>query len=544
MILAALALVIAQAQAPDTAALAIIPAPAAMRPLPGGLEGWTDLGMDISIESYGTLGPLAAYADSLLVASLGIPPAPARARDTRDQPRKVMVLLLDSAVAGGHPEGYRLTVTSQGITLASAGPAGVFYGLQTLRQLLPPPSPDGSAGPRPWFIPAVDIEDRPRFRWRGLHLDVGRHFQPAGFIKRYIDLLAAAKLNTFHWHLTEDQGWRIEIERYPRLTEVGAWRKESVLRRNLRPYVGDGVPHGGFYTQDEIREVVAHAASRFVTVVPEIEMPGHSLAALAAYPELACTPGPFEVGTTWGVFEDIYCPKEETFTFLEGVLDEVLALFPSVFIHVGGDEAPKARWKASAVAQGVIRREGLKDEHELQSWFIQRMERYLAARGRRLIGWDEILEGGLPEGATVMSWRGTSGGIAAAEAGHDVVMTPTSHLYFDYYQGNPAGEPLAIGGDLPLEKVYAFEPVPPELDSTAARHVLGAQGNVWTEYLKTPAAVEYMAWPRALALAEVTWSARPRRDWDDFVRRLPTSLAWLRAWGVEYRVPKELGFTR
>ncbi|HJS48279.1 MAG TPA: beta-N-acetylhexosaminidase, partial [Gemmatimonadales bacterium] len=474
---------------------------------------------------------VAAYADSLLAPAIG--PLPPDARPAPD----VLVLRLDPPGIAAEREAYRLEVGPDGVVISASDPAGLFYGVQTLRQLLPPGRP--AAGPL--LLPAVLIEDRPRFRWRGLHLDVGRHFQPVGFVKRYIDLLAAAKLNTFHWHLTEDQGWRIEIKRYPRLTDVGAWRRETMVGKNFDPYLGDGTRHGGFYTQDEIREVVAHAAARFVTVVPEIEMPGHSLAALAAYPELACTPGPFEVGTTWGVFDDIYCPTEETFAFLEGVLEEVLGLFPSSFIHVGGDEAPKARWEASPVAQEVIRREGLADEHQLQSWFIRRMERWLAARGRRLIGWDEILEGGLPPGATVMSWRGTAGGIEAARQGHDVVMTPTSHLYLDYYQGDPAGEPLAIGGNLPLEKVYGFEPVPVELDSAEARHVLGAQGNVWTEYLKTPAAVEYMAWPRALALAEITWSPRERRAWPGFVARLPASLAWLRAWEVNYRVPKELG---
>ncbi|HSE28445.1 MAG TPA: family 20 glycosylhydrolase [Gemmatimonadales bacterium] len=528
--IAALALA-ALLQAPaDTTALPIIPTPARVERRTGAFTLPAGARVRLRGRKDAAATAVAAYADSLLGAALG--PAPAGARPARG----AIVLRLDAASGTASREAYRLEVGTGGVVISATDPAGLFYGVQTLRQLLP--SPSRRADPA---VPAVLIEDSPRFPWRGLHLDVGRHLFPVDFIKRYVDLLAAHKLNVFHWHLTEDQGWRIEIRKYPRLTEVGAWRKETMVGKNFDPYVGDGVPYGGFYSQAEIREVVAHAAARFVTVVPEIEMPGHSVAALAAYPELACTEGPFEVRTTWGVSEDIYCPKEETFAFLEGVLEEVLQLFPSRFIHIGGDEAPKARWEASPVAQEVIRREGLKDAHELQSWFIRRIERFLAARGRRLIGWDEILEGGLPPGATVMSWRGVAGGIEAARQGHDVVMTPTSHLYLDYYQGDPAQEPLANGGLVPLERVYAYEPVPAELDAAAARHVLGAQGNVWTEYLTSPEAVEYMAWPRALALAEVTWSPNHRRDWRDFVARLPASLAWLDAWGVNYRVPDPAG---
>jgi hexosaminidase len=423
-------------------------------------------------------------------------------------------------------------VRRSGITVVAAGPAGLFYGVQTLRQLIPG---DGPVGRR--TVPAVTVSDRPRFRYRGMHLDVGRHLFPVSFIKRYIDLLSRYKLNAFHWHLTDDQGWRIEIRKYPLLTQVGAWRRETVKEQNLDPYVGDGIPYGGFYTQDEVREVVEYARRRHVTVIPEIEMPGHSQAALAAYPELACTSGPFEVRTTWGVDEDVFCPTERTFAFLEDVLTEVLVLFPSPYIHIGGDEVPKTRWKESPEAQGVMRREGLKDEHELQSWFIRRIERFLLSKNRRLIGWDEILEGGLAPEATVMSWRGTAGGIAAAQQGHDAIMTPGSHLYFDYYQGDPAFEPLAIGGFTPLDRVYAYEPVPDTLTADEARHIIGAQANVWTEYLKTPAQVEYMALPRMLALAEVVWSPRESRDWADFARRLPAELAALDRIGVNYRVP-------
>jgi hexosaminidase len=430
-------------------------------------------------------------------------------------------------------EGYELTATPGGVTLRGGGPAGLFYGLQTLRQLLPV---DGSGR-----VPAVTIRDAPRFPYRGMHLDVGRHLFPVAFIKRYIDLLARYKLNVFHWHLTEDQGWRLEIRKYPRLTSVGAWRRETVLGNQLRPYQGDGRPYGGFYTQDDVREIVAYAAARHVTVIPEIELPGHSVAALAAYPELACTPGPFEVGTTWGVYEDIFCPSERTFAFLEDVLGEVLELFPSPYIHIGGDEVPKRRWKESPVAREVIRREGLADENELQGWFVRRIEAFLRSRGRRIIGWDEILEGGLAPDATVMSWRGVAGGIDAARQRHDVIMSPGSHLYFDHYQGARGIEPLAIGGYTTLERVYGFEPVPPALTPEEARHVLGAQANVWTEYIPTADQVEYMAFPRMLALAEVVWTPAAERSWADFARRLPDQLARLDAMHVNYRIPDPLG---
>ena len=453
------------------------------------------------------------------------------AGETDDATSNVISLRL-AEDAAEHPEGYRLSVTSASVTLGARMPAGLFYGLQTLTQLLP--VGDANA----WSMPAVRIADAPRFAYRGMHLDVGRHFFPVAFIKKYIDLLAMYKMNTFHWHLTEDQGWRIEIKKYPRLTEVGAYRAETMLEKNFDPYVGDEQPHGGFYTQDEVREVVAYARDRYIDVIPEIEMPGHATAALAAYPELACTDGPFDVPTTWGIKEDIYCPSEETFQFLEDVLTEVIGLFPGTYIHIGGDEVPKARWEDSAVAQRVIAREGLADEAELQSYFIRRIASFLRAHGRRLIGWDEILEGGLAPDATVMSWRGMDGGIEAARQGHDVIMTPTSHCYFDYYQADPEQEPLAIGGLTPLDTVYGFEPIPEALSPDEARHVLGAQGNVWTEYMATADDVEYMAFPRMLALSEVVWSPRDARSWDDFVRRLPPHLRRLDALGVNYRPPE------
>ncbi|HEU4829787.1 MAG TPA: family 20 glycosylhydrolase [Gemmatimonadales bacterium] len=475
----------------------------------------------IELRADGVSAELVEYAADLFENEIGVRPMrPGRGAE------KAIVLALEPD--SGAAESYRLAVTSHAVRLTAGTEAGLFRGMQTLRQLLS--MPDGR-------IPALRIEDAPRFSWRGAHLDVARHRFPVEFIKRYIDLISRYKLNTFHWHLTDDQGWRIEIRTYPRLTEVGAWRKETIVGKNFDPYVGDGIRYGGYYTQDEVRDVVAYAAERHVTVVPEIEMPGHAKAAIAAYPWLACTAGPFEVWTMWGVHEDIFCPHEETFTFLENVLTEVMELFPGPWIHIGGDEAPKRRWKESPVAQAVIRREGLKDEHELQSWFVQRIERFLSSHGRRMIGWDEILEGGLAPGATVMSWRGVDGGIAAAKAGHDVIMSPGSHLYFDHAQGPPELEPLSIGGNTPLDRVYGFEPIPPELQGAERSHILGAQANMWTEYLKTPEQVEYMLFPRLLALAEVVWSPADARDWGSFTRRAPAALAALDRLGVNYRVP-------
>ncbi len=485
----------------------------------------------------GELQSLGAFGADVLAGTLGSAPDIAAEPFSGQSNTIGLVLVTDPRAASG--ERYQLRVTEETITISASEPSGLFYGLQTLRQLVPhhiAPSPDGD-GETVWPIPAVEIDDGPRFTYRGMHLDVGRHLFPVDFIKKYIDLLAMYKMNTFHWHLTEDQGWRIEIQKYPRLAEVGAFRRETILEKNFNPFIGDGIPYGGFYTQDEVREIVAYARARYVTVIPEIEMPGHSLGALAAYPEFACTEGPFNVATRWGVHPDIYCPTEETFAFLEDVLTEVMDLFPSRYIHIGGDEAPKTRWEASPVAQTVIRREGLADEHELQSYFIRRIERFLLSHDRRLIGWDEILEGGLAPEATVMSWRGMSGGIAAAKQGHDVIMTPTSHMYFDYYQGDPEHEPLAIGGYTPLDKVYGFEPVPEELTDEEATHILGTQANLWTEYIKTTGYLEYMAYPRALALAEVAWTDRRWRDWESFTTRLQTHYRRLSDLAVNYRIP-------
>ncbi len=433
-----------------------------------------------------------------------------------------IVLFLDETCSDLNSEGYRLQVRRRGIEIHANQPEGLFYGVQSLLQLFPLAFYENKIVDE-LQVQGIQITDEPRFPYRGMHLDVCRHMFPVAFIKKYIDLLATYKFNTFHWHLTEDQGWRIEIKQYPKLTEIGAYRDSTVVGHagGANPTY-DGQRYGGFYTQEEVREIVQYASDRMVTIIPEIEMPGHSLAALSAYPELACTDGPFRAATTWGVFEDIYCPKEETFVFLENVLAEVMELFPGTYIHIGGDEAPKKRWEESGFCQDLMKKEGLKNEHELQSYFIHRIESFLNSHGRKLIGWDEILEGGLSPNATVMSWRGTEGGIAAAQQGHDAIMTPGSHCYFDHYQADPKTQPLAIGGFTPLDKVYGYEPVPEELSVEEAQHILGAQANVWTEYIPTPEQVEYMVLPRMAALAEVNWSAPTNKNWNDFQYRLST----------------------
>jgi len=413
-------------------------------------------------------------------------------------------------------EGYELKIGENSILIASKNSKGAFYAVQSLLQLMPIKS-NGLA----IAIPCLELQDEPQFKYRGMHLDVGRHFFSVDFIKKYIDLMARLKMNTFHWHLTEDQGWRIEIKKYPKLQEIAAFRNETLVGHyNNQPHQFDGKKYGGFYTQEQIKEVVAYANTRQVTIIPEIEMPGHSQAAIAAYPALGCTGEQAEVATKWGVFDEVYCPKESTFKFLEDVIDEVLTLFPGKYIHIGGDEAPKTNWKKCAHCQRLIKEKGLKDEHGLQSYFIARMEKYINSKGKQIIGWDEILEGGLAPNATVMSWRGTSGAIEAAKEGHDVILTPGSHCYFDHYQSEDENEPLAIGGFLPLEKVYHFNPIPKELTEEESKYVLGAQGNVWTEYMKTEKQVEYMAFPRAVALSEVVWSSPENKNYSDFINRL------------------------
>ena len=456
---------------------------------------------------------------------LPILPQPVRCEELPGQSKAAVTEISPADPAFGN-EGYELQITPAAVTLAANSPAGIFYGQQTLRQLR---TADGA-------LPCCRIWDQPRFSWRGLMLDVSRHFFTKDEIKHFLDVMAVHKFNVFHWHLVDDQGWRIEIKKYPRLTEVGAWRKGISFGLDAgasRNYRADG-KYGGFFTQADVREIVAYAAARQITVVPEIEMPGHSSAALAAYPEFSCSGEPCSLDLFGGIFNGIICAGQEAaFTFLENILSEVLALFPSQFIHIGGDEVPKDNWKKCPRCQQRIAAEKLKDEHELQSYFIQRIEKFINTHGRRLIGWDEILEGGLAPNATVMSWRGVAGGIAAANAGHDVVMTPGTHCYFDHYQG-AIGQPKAIGGFTTWEKTYEFEPVAPEIAPDKARHVLGGGGNLWTEYIPNYGHLQFMTYPRACALAETLWSPVASRNLEDFKARLKTHTKLLDTLGVNY----------
>jgi hexosaminidase len=426
------------------------------------------------------------------------------------------------------PEGYRLDVTRDGVRIVASTGAGLFHGAASLLQLL---TPDGRAAKS---LPLIRIEDRPRFPWRGLMLDSARHIQSVAFIEALLDQMARYKLNTFHWHLTDDQGWRIEIKKYPRLTEVGAWRVEAgaAHQQDIDPKTHKPRLYGGFYTQDQVREVVAYAAARHITVVPEIEMPGHATAAILAYPDLGARPADPKGLSEWGVLPNLYSPGEKTFAVLEDVLNEVMALFPGPYIHVGGDEAIKDYWKTSPAVQAKIKALGLKDEDALQSWFIQHMERFLAAHGRRLIGWDEILQGGLPSGAVVMSWHGASGAEAAARAGHDAILSPGLPFYFDNRQSGAADEPPGRGLIISLRNVYGFDPTPKSLDDRAKAHILGLQANLWTEHIRLDERVEHMAFPRALALAEMAWSPPERRDWSSFIARVPAALRRDEAMGL------------
>ena len=404
-------------------------------------------------------------------------------------------------------EGYILEILEKNINIYSKTNKGAFYAVQTLRQLFPFELENNEFGISSIKIPCQVIKDSPKFSYRGMHLDVSRHMFSVDFIKKYIDALAMLKFNTFHWHLTEDQGWRVEIKKYPKLNSIGSYRDSTLVGHYTdKPVTFDKTRYGGYYTQDEIKDIVAFANAREVLIIPEIEMPGHAQAAIASYPFLSCEQKQIGVASTWGVFEDIYCSRESTFNFLEDVLDEVMYLFPGKYIHIGGDEAPKNRWKKCNDCQNLIKSEKLKDEHELQSYFITRIEKYVNSKGKKIIGWDEILDGGLAPNATVMSWRGESGGIKAAKMGHEVIMSPNANLYFDHYQSKKTGEPVAIGGFTPIEEVYNYNPVPKELSSDEKKYIIGAQANVWTEYMKTSDQVEYMVFPRILALSEVLWS--------------------------------------
>jgi hexosaminidase len=437
-------------------------------------------------------------------------------------------LILEPESQFPNKEAYQLNILGDRAVIYASSNQGLFYGIQTLLQLIP-----FTTNVSEIKLDNLMMDDVPKFQWRGMHLDVSRHFFSKEFIKKYIDYLAMYKMNTFHWHLTDDQGWRIEIKKYPKLTEVGAWRNGSMIG-HYTDQTFDDIRYGGFYTQEEIKEIVAYAKERHITVVPEIEMPGHALAALASYPEFSCTGGPFEVGKSWGVFDDVFCPKDETFTFLENILTEVMALFPSEYIHIGGDECPKVRWKSCPKCQKRIKDEKLKDEHELQSYFIQRIEKFVNSKGRKIIGWDEILEGGLAPNAAVMSWRGTEGGIAAAKQKHFVVMSPGSHCYFDHYQGEPKNEPIAFGGYTNVEKVYSFNPIPKELSEEESKYILGAQANVWTEYINTSEHVEYMVFPRIAALSEVLWGTSNSNEYKVFETRLIQHFERYEKKGINY----------
>ncbi|MBO4264148.1 MAG: family 20 glycosylhydrolase [Bacteroidales bacterium] len=441
------------------------------------------------------------------------------------------VCLMD---AGLPPEQYALHITPGRIVIDYGDGAGAFYALQTLFQLLPDAifASGVQLGVR-WDVPCGYIEDAPRFPYRGMHLDCCLHFYDMDFLRKFVDMMALHKVNRFHWHLTEDQGWRLEIKKYPLLTEKGQWRKETVIG-SLKSGVYDGTPYGGYYSQDEVRAFVQYCAERYVTIIPEIELPGHALAAIACYPELSCgLEDSYEVATRWGIFRQVYCPKEETFKFLEDVFDEVFELFPSKLVHIGGDECPKKSWQQCPHCQALIRKEGLKDEYELQSWFIKRMEKYINAKGHEIIGWDEILQGGLAPNAKVMSWLGEEGGIKAAQQHHEVVMAPHNRYYLDYWQADPDSEPLAMGGPTTLRTMYEYNPVPEVLTPQEAKYIIGVEGCVWTEYMPTPARVEYMAWPRMCAIAERGWT-KAEKDWDGFARRLEAHLGRLDHLDVGY----------
>ncbi|MFF7153772.1 family 20 glycosylhydrolase [Streptomyces sp. NPDC008139] len=517
----------------------LIPAPRHQTPY--GTDDAFVLGPETTLTATPGAEGAARWLRGVLAAATGLPLAP-----VEPSGKDVIRLAVDDAVARDlGPEGYRIMAApNSGVHVFGGSPAGVFWGAQTLRQLLGADAfRRAPLGEREWRVPTCQIQDAPRFAWRGFMLDVARHFMPKDVVFKYLDLMAAHKLNVLHFHLTDDQGWRVEIKRYPKLTEVGAWRERTKVGLRESP-LWDERPHGGYYTQDDIREIVAYAAERHITVVPEVDIPGHSQAAIAAYPELGNTDvvdtSALSVLTTWGVNPNVLSPAESTLRFYENVFAELLELFPGEFFHVGGDECPKDQWRASRSAQERMQELGLEDEDELQSWMIGHFDHWLTERGRRLIGWDEILEGGLAEGAAVSSWQGYAGGIAAAKAGHDVVMCPQTHVYLDWRQSEDPEEPVPIAHARGLEDVFRFEPVPPQLTEKEAAHVIGAQANIWTEVMDSVRVLDYMAFPRLAAFAEVAWSDLPaadERDWPEFEARMRTHYARLDALGVEYRPP-------
>lgn len=526
--------------------LGIIPAPVSITRASGNFElDKTTVLVNQSIDG----AKMTDLLNAFIVTKAGF-----ALRETKiTQPNQKAIILTSVGADQLPAEGYTIKVTPKQVVLTGKG-AGLFYAVQSAMQMMPDKVADKIT------IPAVNINDYPRFAYRGTMLDVSRHFFPISFIKKYIDQLAYYKINTFHWHLTDDQGWRLEIKKYPKLTEIGSSRNGTIIGN----YPGNGnylTQVKGFYTQDEAKEIVKYAAAKYITVIPEIELPGHASAAIASYPELSCFPDrdtfisdktPWagsrkgkQVQQTWGVFDDIFVPSANTFTMLNNILDEVIAIFPSKYIHIGGDEAPKTYWKESPFCQALMKEKGLKDEHELQSYFIQTIEKHVNAKGRSIIGWDEILEGGLAPNATVMSWRGEDGGIAAAQQNHDVIMTPSSMgLYIDHKQSNSPDEPVTIGGFAPYQKIYAYDPIPKVLNADQRKYIKGVQANMWTEYIKTPEKAENHAYPRILALAEIAWSPVERKDLKNFSEeRLPVHLARLDKMNVNYWVPTPIGLS-
>jgi hexosaminidase len=534
-----------QAVAQNDVNLGIIPAPVSIKKTGGSFL------LDKTVAIVSNEVPNSTTAD--LLNAFIVTKAGFALREVKTIAQGQKAVVLTSAGAAQLPaEGYTIEITKQQVKLVGSQ-RGLFYAVQSLMQMVPDQSNHQI------LLPTVTINDYPRFNYRGLHLDVSRHFFPVSFVKKYIDLMAQYKLNNFHWHLTDDQGWRIEIKKYPKLTSIGGSRNGTIVGNFPGTGGTDNEIHQGYYTQEEVKQVVAYAASKYINVVPEIEMPGHASAAIAAYPELSCFPTrdtpikedwPWsgstkgkQVQQTWGVFDDVFVPSDNTFKFLENVLDEVMVLFPSKLIHIGGDECPKEYWKESAFCQQLIKENNLKDEHGLQSYFIQRIEKYANAKGRSIIGWDEILEGGLAPNATVMSWRGEKGGIDAAKQSHNVIMTPGSAgLYFDHKQSTSTDEPLTIGGLASYAKIYNYDPVPEELNADQKKYIIGVQGNVWTEYMESPAKVEYMILPKLFSLAEIAWSQVARKDLKNFSEeRLPVHLAKLDGGGTNFWVPTPIG---
>ena len=525
--------------AQNQAGINIIPKPTTLKLKPGSFEinGNTVLYVEaMDQEAANTAGLFAGLMSNAGINGIKILESPKDIRTIRNG-----IILQFTKKEERSAEGYNLSVTPERIVITAHKGSGLFYGIQSLIQLLPPEIYSGRTvtSGTVYTVPCLEITDYPRFPYRGMHLDVSRHFFPKEFVKQYIDLISMYKMNVFHWHLTDDNGWRIEIKKYPKLTGISAWRvdrENDPWGERAAPKPGETSTYGGFYSQDDIREIVKYASQRYVTIIPEIEMPAHSVEVLAAYPQFSCTGGPFFVppGSYWPNLDILCAGNDSVFTFLQDVLTEVIDLFPSRYIHIGGDEADKTNWKSCAKCQARIKAENLKDENELQSYFVKRIEKFILSKGRRMIGWDEILDGGIAPEATVMSWRGVEGGIAAARQGHDAIMTPGDYCYFDHYQANPASEPKAIGGFLTLKKVYSYEPVPEELNKEESKHILGAQGNVWTEFIPSVKQAEYMALPRMIALSEIDWSPKAQRDFNEFRTRLSPHLTKLGYMKVNY----------